>query len=345
MVKNYQFKWYFIGTGILTTVMTVNQLLRYNLNQGVNWWEYPEFAFQIALTLLVCWLIHGYFLQRQLSWLNTYARHLLSIFCATVMSFLLTFVLSLILPHSNLIENGLRFNSVADVIFHFLSASIASLIAYVIFYSIQAGTALRSSQLENELLEQSHLQAQLISLQQQISPHFLFNSLSTLKTLATDQHTKNYIVQLANVYRYVLNFNEHYLAPLKDELMFIKSYLYIMNERFEDALKIDMNIPDEHLSYLIPPLSLQLLIENAIKHNTISPENPLHITIVTDDTPQLIVTNNLQLKRSAEEGTGTGLKNITRRYQLLIRKPVEIHNDGAYFSVHLPLVTHETDHH
>jgi two-component system LytT family sensor kinase len=339
MFKRFHFKRYFIGTGILITVLAASQLLRYKTVSIVRWWEYPEAAFYIALIILVCWLVHGYFLLRQLSGSKIYARHLLSIISAAVMAFLLTFILSGILPNSTLIENGIRYNNAVDYLFHFVSATIASLIAYVLFYSIHTSTALHHSQLENELLEQSHLRAQLISLQQQISPHFLFNSLSTLKTLATDQPTKNYIIQLANVYRYVLNFNEYYLTPLKDELTFINSYLYIMNERFEDALLVSINISEEHLTYLIPPLSVQLLIENAIKHNTISPENPLHITILSDDSPQLIVTNNLQLKRIAEESTGTGLKNISQRYKLLVDKPIQINNNGAYFSVHLPLVS------
>ncbi len=244
-----------------------------------------------------------------------------------------------ILPKTTLIENGVKFNSISDFVVHFLGAFLASIICYVVFYSIHTNTALQNSQLENQKLEQAHLRAQLISLQQQISPHFLFNSLSTLKTIASDQPTKNYVVQLANLYRYVLNVNEHYLTPLRDELTFIRSYLYIMNERFEDTLVVSINIADEHQKFMIPSLSLQLLIENAIKHNTISPERPLKITIRTDDTPALIVTNNLQLKKTAEEGTGTGLKNIKERYKLLIHKPIQIDDNGDYFSVTLPLLS------
>jgi two-component system LytT family sensor kinase len=337
MLKNYRFKWYLIGTALLTIVMTANQLLRYKLVKDVDWWEYPAFALQLAFTLLLCGLVHGYFLLRQHTWQKAYIRHLISMATATFAAFLLTYILSLVLPPSDLIENGIRFNKATDCLFHFISAFIASLVAYIALYCIYAGTALQQSRFENELMEQSHLRAQLVSLQQQISPHFLFNSLSTLKTLATDQTTKNYIIQLANVYRYVLNSNEHYLVSLKDELAFIQSYLYIMNERFEDSMNVTIKIQEHHLTFMIPPLSLQLLIENAIKHNTVSPEKPLNITILSDDLPQLIVTNNLQLKRIPEESTGTGLKNITQRYKLLLHRTVEVNNDGSCFSVHLPL--------
>lgn len=188
------------------------------------------------------------------------------------------------------------------------------------------------------MLGQEHLRAQLISLQQQISPHFLFNSLSTLKTIATDQPTKNYVVQLASVYRYVLNFNQHYLTPLREEISFIRSYLYIMNERFEEALQVDLQISEDYMEMKVPPLSLQLLIENAIKHNMISPEQPLQITIITDATPALTVKNNFQPKKVAEEGTGIGLKNIMERYKLLSGKTVSIVQDKGEFSVTLPLL-------
>jgi len=256
---------------------------------------------QLSLTIFVCWLIHGYFLLQDFSSLNGYAKHFVSNLIATLVTFALAFVLYNILPKSSLIENGVQFNTVADLVIHLLGAFFASIVCYVVFYSIHANTALQNSQLEIQKLEQAHLRAQLISLQQQISPHFLFNSLTTLKAIATDRPTKNYIVQLANVYRYVLNFNEHYLTPLKDELTFIKSYLYVMKERYEDALIVSIHISTEHQKFMIPSLSLQLLIENAIKHNTISPKHPLHITIMTDETPALIVTNNLQLKKVAEE--------------------------------------------
>ena len=188
------------------------------------------------------------------------------------------------------------------------------------------------------MLKQAQLRAQLLSLQQQVSPHFLFNSLSTLKTIAKDQETKTYVLQLANVYRYLLNFNEHHLASVKDELAFMRSFLYILQERFEDALKISIHVPDEFLSYQIPTLSLQLLIENAVKHNIVSPEQPLYIRIYTDDSPSLTVENSFQPKLFVEETTGKGLQNIKERYQLLTGKQVEVSIDNGLFVVILPLL-------
>ena len=338
MFKAYQIKWYFILAGILTSVTTISLSLRYNGFKTVQWWEYPVYAFQIAITLFVCWLIHGFFLINKFSWLNSYAKHFISNAIATVFTFTVAYILYEILPRTTLNENSVPFETVSDIIIHIMGAFLASVVAYVVFYSVHTNVALQKSELENEILEQSHLRAQLLSLQQQISPHFLFNSLSTLKTIASDQPTKNYVVQLATVYRYVLNFNEHYLTELHNELTFIRSYLYIMSERFEDALKVNIEIPDSHLNYQIPPLSLQLLVENAIKHNTISPDQPLHISITTNNAPALIVENNFQPKKIPEESTGTGLKNIRERYKLLVKQPVQILRDDGKFSVTLPLL-------
>lgn len=338
LFRNYQFKWYFIVTGILATVGLLSVSLRHNGDAGIQWWEYPEYVLQLSLTLLVCWLVHGFFLLHKLPWLNNLAKHFLSNLLATLSAVMLTCVLYKSLPRTILFDNGVGFESISDFTVHFLSAFLASIISYVVFYSIHTNNALQNSKLENEILGRIHLRAQLLSLQQQISPHFLFNSLSTLKTIAPDQPTKNYIVQLANVYRYVLNFNDQYLTPLKDELVFIKSYLYIMNQRFEETVQVTIDIPDEHRTLLIPPLSLQLLLENAIKHNIISPDQPLYISIRTDSSPALIVTNNLQLKKVPEEGTGTGLKNIYERYKLLIDRPMKVSKEAGNFVVTLPLL-------
>jgi LytS/YehU family sensor histidine kinase len=308
-----------------------------NLSTG-KFGDFFLFAIHASAVLFVCWLINGYFLIHKLSSLTNQGRHLLGNVFATMAAFTLNYLIYVLSPRIILIDNGFPFDTLPHIITHLAGAFFISIISYVVFYSIHTNSALQNSKLENEILEQAHLRAQLLSLQQQISPHFLFNSLSTLKTIAQDQPTKNYIIQLAAVYRYVLNFNESYLSPLKDELAFIKSYLYIMNERFEDALVVGIQVSDDHLKFQIPSLSLQLLIENAIKHNMISPDHILNITIFTDDSPALIVTNNYQPKKVPEEGTGTGLKNITERYRLLMDRPVQIINDGKCFTVTLPLL-------
>jgi LytS/YehU family sensor histidine kinase len=226
----------------------------------------------------------------------------------------------------------------SDFMIHLIGAFLANVVTYVVFYSLHTSTALQTSRLENEILEHAHLRAQLMSLQQQVSPHFLFNSLSTLKTLTREKPTKEFIVELATVYRYVLSFNQHYLTPLHEELSFVSSYLYIIKARYEESFHVTVSVSPEYLNLLVPPLSLQLLLENAIKHNVISPDRPLDITIKTDLSPSLIVTNTLQPKKNAEEGTGTGLNNIRERYRLLSGKTISVNDQHGYFTVTLPLL-------
>lgn len=335
MLKTYHIKWFFIVTSIL---WLSGLLLRPGSLKAVNILEFVDYTIRLVSTLFICWFIHGYILLHKFSFKTGYGKLFLSNILAITATLILTYLYFWLLPENSLIDQVSNEVHPSNFVHNFTGSFIISIICYVVFYSIHTSSALQNSKLENELLAQAHLQAQLLSLQQQISPHFLFNSLSTLKTIASDQPTKNYIIQLASVYRYVLNFNERYLTPLKDELTFIRSYLYIMNQRFEESLQVNINIPDEYLSFQIPPLSLQLLVENAIKHNTISPDRPLHISILTNNSPSLIVKNNFQPKKVPEEGTGTGLNNIRERYKLLIHKPIEILNDQSTFSVTLPLL-------
>ncbi|TDO24260.1 sensor histidine kinase [Pedobacter duraquae] len=335
MFKSYQIKWFFILTGILT-ISTL--LLRQETISEYPYWQFINYGFQLAGSIFICWLIIGYFFLHKVNSLTIYSKFVISVLLSIIASFVAGYLFFTFLPPNVLATRVVLYDNLSDLKLHFTGSFFLSLVCYVVFYSTHTNAALQETKLENEILGQAHLRAQLISLQQQISPHFLFNSLSTLKTIATDQPTKNYVVQLATVYRYVLNFNEEYLTPLIDEINFIRSYLYIMNERFEDGLKVDIQVQEEHLKLFVPALSLQLLIENATKHNAISLEQPLHISIRTDNTPALIVENNFQPKKIKPEGTGNGLKNITERYKLLVKRPIEIIKNEHIFSVTIPLL-------
>jgi LytS/YehU family sensor histidine kinase len=209
---------------------------------------------------------------------------------------------------------------------------------FFMVYYIAAIKEAEQSKIENEQLKKENLQARLNLLKQQISPHFLFNSLSTLKTIAPDTNTRQYIMQLSNVYRYLLNYNDNNMATLHDELAFTNSYLYILKERYEDALQLHIQVPDALLHLHIPPLSLQILVENAIKHNIISPTEPLHIYIHSDGHDTLTVENNVQPKLSTEKNTGKGLQNINDRYHLLSGKQIDITHTPSKFIVKLPLL-------
>ncbi|CAM4355232.1 Histidine kinase [Pedobacter westerhofensis] len=337
MFKAYQIKWCLILAGIFA-ISTL--FLRQSSPVSVPLWEYLDYTLRLTFYMTACWVIHAYFLLHKTTYLSNSARLIISNLIAILMVVSLNRFVSYLLPDNHFIDPPILLNSLRNILHAFFGGFIVSVICYSAFYSIHTNLALQTSKLENEILEQAHLRAQLLSLQQQISPHFLFNSLSTLNAIAPDQHTRSYIVQLAAVYRYVLNFNEHYLTPLKDELIFIKSYLYIMNERFDKALQVKIDISEHHLKMMIPPLSLQLLVENAIKHNMFTLQQPLHITIKTDGSPALIVENDHRPKKvlEANTGTGTGLKNISERYRLLGNTTISVSKENSKFCVSLPLL-------
>jgi len=207
---------------------------------------------------------------------------------------------------------------------------------YFVSYYLKIAADNQKARIENQALKHENLEARLNLLKQQVSPHFLFNSLSTLRTIATDTPTKKFVMQLSNVYRYLLNSDDTHLATLESELEFTRSYLYILQERFENGLKVDIQIPDHFLISEIPPFSLQILVENAVKHNVVSEEEPLTIHIYIEGS-WLCVENNLCAKMSVEESTGKGLKNISERYKLLSNMDIEIIGNNKTFLVKLPL--------
>lgn len=192
------------------------------------------------------------------------------------------------------------------------------------------------SMIELEQLKQANLQANLSGLKAQLSPHFLFNTFNTLSSLSGEQQVKSYVDQLANVYRYLLDHHKHDMVELKRELDFTKSYLYIMQTRLESALEVSMLIQADCMSRQVPPLTVQLLVENALRHNIASVSRPLRISIRTQD-GSLVVVNNLQAKTSIQANSGIGLTNINERYRLLMGKEIQIAMDDRFFTVKLPL--------
>lgn len=194
--------------------------------------------------------------------------------------------------------------------------------------------------LENETLRREALQSQFESLKNQLSPHFLFNSLTALKTLIREapETAQNYVNNLSRALRYTLQSNEKQLVTLKEEMAFMDSYIYLIKLRFDTNLSVSISINEKYSSYRLPPLTIQTLIENAIKHNEISKEKPLNINIMTTDNERLAVWNNIQEKITEEEGTGIGLTNLSKQFQLLIGKDISISNQNNQFRVEVPLI-------
>lgn len=193
---------------------------------------------------------------------------------------------------------------------------------------------------EMEELKKTSMQYQLDMLKNQINPHFLFNSLNVLSSLVEEDfdHADKYVNELSHVYDYVLESNKPQLIKLSKELEFINAYFFLLRTRFGDNLKIYLNIKDEFITRLIPPLTLQLLVENAVKHNVVSKSKPLHIRIETNGHETLSVSNNLQKKTKLVMSNNVGLKNIKARFSILARKTVIVNETAESFTVTIPLI-------
>lgn len=270
-------------------------------------------------------------------------RHYKWLFYLT--SIILGALFAYLYDHLNYIIRGPGFvvNEIVQVDSHkrillivFRGALLNWLNAFLVFHLHQMKEK-EQSQLELEHLKQAHLQANLSSLKEQLSPHFLFNTFNTLASLTHEQNVKDYVDEMANVYRYLLSHQKSDWVSLKDELAFCESYLYIIKTRLNKAIEVVVDVGDTALRAKIPPLTLQLLIENAIKHNITAAYKPLKIHICTAD-GQLMVVNNHQPKSSVEPSSGIGLNNISQRYQLLFNRDITIENKDDQFKVALPLV-------
>lgn len=194
--------------------------------------------------------------------------------------------------------------------------------------------------LENETLRREALQSQFESLKNQLSPHFLFNSLTALKILINEKPdvAQNYVNSLSKALRYTLQSNEKQLVTLQEEMNFMESYLFLIKMRFDTNLTVLTHIPDSHLLFKIPPLTIQTLVENAIKHNEISKKNPLTISILVSDEDTLVVINPIQMKLTQQEGTGIGLSNLSKQFMLLIGQEIKISRENNRFKVEVSLI-------
>jgi sensor histidine kinase YesM len=197
----------------------------------------------------------------------------------------------------------------------------------------------RFSLAELERFKKENAEIRFESLRSQLNPHFLFNSLNTLSSLVYENQEKAglFIRELSDVYRYILESREKDLVNLDVEMKFAESYINLLQLRFGENLQILMEVETSKKEYMIAPLSLQLLIENAVKHNVISKKHPLKIDIITNE-DFLIVTNNLQPKNTKEYSSELGLKNIQSRYGFLTNTKVEVLNNMNEFIVKIPLI-------
>ncbi len=223
---------------------------------------------------------------------------------------------------------------------YYIFGLIITLVASLFFHAIYFYKALTEKRVKEQQIVAKTETAKYESLKSQIDPHFLFNSLNVLTSLISEnpKQAEKFTTKLAKVYRYVLEQKSKDLIDLDEELKFAKTYMELLKMRFENAVTFQIPEKASNPNLKIIPLSLQLLLENTIKHNIVSEEQPLNV-IITEEDGYLKVVNNYNPKTSIEKGTKVGLKNIIDRYQLITLKKVFIEKNNKEFSIKLPLLT------
>jgi len=198
-------------------------------------------------------------------------------------------------------------------------------------------------EIQNERLTRSHEMAKYQALMNQINPHFLFNSLNVLSYLVykDPKDAERFIEELSKIYRYILQLNETYVVPLKKEMEFIESYIFLQKIRYQNNLIFESKIDASSFQKLLPPLTLELLVENAIKHNVIAEKNPLHIKLFTQN-GHLVVENNLQPRMENEIASNQiGLKNLLEKFEILECEPPQFYSNNGKFIAKIPLLKTE----
>jgi hypothetical protein len=278
-------------------------------------------------------------LDKRMSWFNygwkrVYVQLTLTILYTSVMT-ALPFIIRYMIVERHFPNSKFQ----AFAIFSFIFAVILLILFDVVFVARNFFINWKASILELENLKQEKLKADYRLLQDQLNPHFLFNSLNVLiSEIVYDQKgAVEFTRKLSQVYRYVLQSKNHDLVQVKDELEFAKSFIYLHKVRVGEALKVEIDICEEEINKSIPPMTLQILIENAIKHNKLTEELPLEIKIKSTGEGNLRVINTLRPK-TVVDSTKSGLSNIRCRYQLLGKNEVEIETTKQEFIVTVPLL-------
>lgn len=260
------------------------------------------------------------------------------VFTAIVVVAFEYWVLHIPMSLDNPLKLTLTYTSLISLLFHLINA--------VVFFM----NKYKSTQLQAEELLRMNTQAQLQSVRSQINPHFLFNNLNVLSSLVlTDKQEANtFIEAFSKVYHYILRNQDKELIELEKELEFLQPYIYLLKQRFPDSVELITEIDERWMNTYVVPVALQMLVENAIKHNVLSNKKPLQIIIKANGRDELEISNNIQPKINKEPSSSIGLQNINQRYELITGKKIKVTSNRNEFKVSLPLIEinkHEGSYH
>ena len=299
---------------------------------GMLWvllWKGSEFWAELLNRYSVSWIKKP---------LLRFIYSFLTVTIYAALAYVFTFLFVFVLVMDRTMDEALQHIGLQGIVI----TTVVTLVINIIMHGQAFLANWRQNAIDNERLKTEHIASQLISLKDQVNPHFLFNSLNALSSLVYEDQKKavKFIRKLSEVYRYVLDQTDKELVTLEDELRFLESYVYLLKIRFDDNLHVHTSaISDRLKQKWIPPMSLQLLVENAIKHNVVSSQKPLTIELTArqDAVEGLVVRNNV-IPKKAVESNGIGLQNLRKRYQFLSDQQIIINNTSKVFEVFLPLL-------
>lgn len=336
-MKKRIIRWLFVIVVGILIVCILHFFFDHKIENKNNYWDYIS---SIVITFLV-WegnlkldrIFNTFFPWQKAVW-----KRVLIQLSSTIPFTILTIYITLELFHLTVCKYP------QDQHNNFLPISVGiGLLITVIILLIEIGAYFfknwKKSLLEIEKHKGEIAQAQLQNLKNQINPHFLFNNLSVLSSLVYSDQNKavDFINQLSKVYRYVLEHRDSELVTIESEITFIDSYIFLLKIRFSTNIEFKIDVEENIKHLLIPPMSLQILVENAIKHNEISSEQPLFVTIKSNENC-IEVENKLQLRLNSEPSSNTGLQNIKDRYSYFTEKEVQIIQTSRVFIVKLPIL-------
>lgn len=237
-------------------------------------------------------------------------------------------------------DNGIYVGTVESlVVMIYQGQVLASLIIAAELFGIYLGQAKRRER-DKALIQKELLQSKYVNLKNQVNPHFLFNSFSVLQSLIDTRPAEagRFLSRLSKMYRHILDSREESMSSVKKELEVLDLYIYLLKIRHEESLQVSIEIDEAYHQSYIPTLSLQMLIENAVKHNQFSAHEPLHVRLFVEQ-GYLVVKNKVKKKGAIESSTKLGLENIRSQYQLQTRESVIITEDEQFFTVKLPILS------
>lgn len=318
--------------------LLLDEYVTANTAYNFIFWFVVSIAVTIVLSVIV--FIEIDWLQKVLPWKKYVGKRIIAGVLLTMSTVMLgMFILSRYTygMHCEMFPEKLTYKT------HLFEELTTGLVLWAILISVNEGVYFFNQWKEelvlSQILQKEKVESQLEALRNQANPHFLFNSLNVLSSLVHSDPDKaeEFINQFASVYRYVLNIQEKNVVTLKEELDFLKSYLFLQNIRFVDGLNYSIDIEEKYMQHFIVPFSLQMLVENAIKHNIVAKENPLYINIYIDNY-KVFVKNNIQLREDETQSNGVGLSNLRQRYFHLAGIMPEIEKDNQFFIVNIPLL-------